>query len=182
MNRQPGTLQIYPGRPAQVRRELCPTIRYDPLMAPSRGVGLIDVRQRLVATDRVMVLAPHRTTSPSRPGRAPAGGLVGRAQIRVIVPDRWREQSWAQRATEEVAHLGGGSGSLGSRRRREALDALECLWCAASEAPISGFPDQRVTEASSAGRTPRSSGLRRKSRDGADGALHAVPRGPASRS
>src|SRR5258705_9348093 len=95
-----------------------------------------------------MVLAPHPDDESVATGGVLQLAVSSGAQIRVLYLTDGENNPWAQRATEGRWRISEADQvRWGSRRRREALDALECLGVAASEARFLGFPDQRVTEA-----------------------------------
>ena len=109
---------------------------------------MIDVRQRLVATDRVMVLAPHPDDESVATGGALQIAVSAGAEVRVVYLTDGENNPWAQRATERRWRISQHDQiRWGTRRRREALEALECLGIPSANARFLGFPDQRLTEA-----------------------------------
>jgi LmbE family N-acetylglucosaminyl deacetylase len=109
---------------------------------------LIDLRQRLVATDRVMVLAPHPDDESVATGGALQIAASAGAEVRIVYLTDGENNPWAQRATERRWRISRQDQiRWGVRRRREALEALECLGVPSSAARFLGLPDQRVTEA-----------------------------------
>ena len=108
---------------------------------------MIEVRRRLVPTDRLMVLAPHPDDESVATGGVLQAAVSMGAEVRIAYLTDGENNPWAQRATElrwrisECDRV-----RWGARRRREALEALKCLGVAPSSARFLGFPDQRVTE------------------------------------
>src|SRR5437867_1078847 len=110
-------------------------------------VRLIDVRQHLAATDRVMVLAPHPDDESVATGGVLQIAVSSGAQVRVVYLTDGENNPWAQRATERRWRISAQDRvRWGARRRREALEALERLSVSPSDVRFLGFPDQRVTD------------------------------------
>jgi LmbE family N-acetylglucosaminyl deacetylase len=95
-----------------------------------------------------MVLAPHPDDESVATGGVLQLAVSSGAEIRVLYLTDGENNPWAQRATEGRWRISEADQvRWGIRRRREALDALECLGVPAADARFLGFPDQRVTEA-----------------------------------
>jgi LmbE family N-acetylglucosaminyl deacetylase len=108
---------------------------------------LIEVRRRLVASDRVMVLAPHPDDESVATGGALQAAVSAGADVRVVYVTDGEDNPWAQRATERRWHISQRDRvRWGARRRREAVAALSCLGVPSSATRFLGFHDQRVTE------------------------------------
>jgi LmbE family N-acetylglucosaminyl deacetylase len=109
---------------------------------------LIEVRQRVVATDRVMVLAPHPDDESVATGGALQVAVSVGADVRVVYVTDGEDNPWAQRATEHRWRISQRDRvRWGARRRREAVAALNCLGVPSSATRFLGFHDQHVTEA-----------------------------------
>jgi LmbE family N-acetylglucosaminyl deacetylase len=109
---------------------------------------MIDIRQCSVATDRVMVIAPHPDDESVATGGVLQVAVSAGAEVRVVYVTDGENNPWAQRATELRWRISQHHRARwGTRRRREALAALNCLGVPPSGARFLGFPDQRVTEA-----------------------------------
>lgn len=95
-----------------------------------------------------MVLAPHPDDESVATGGALQIAVSAGAEVRVAYMTDGENNPWAQRATERRWRISQHDQvRWGTRRRREALEALECLGVPPAAARFLGFPDQRVTEA-----------------------------------
>ena len=99
-----------------------------------------------------MVLAPHPDDESVATGGVLQIAVSAGAEVRVVYLTDGENNPWAQRATEWRWRISEQDQvRWGIRRRREALEALECLGVSPADARFLGFPDQRVTEALLAG-------------------------------
>ncbi len=95
-----------------------------------------------------MVLAPHPDDESIATGGVLQIARSGGAEVRVLYMTDGENNPWAQRATERRWRISEQDRvRWGTRRRREALKALERLNVSPADARFLGFPDQRVTEA-----------------------------------
>jgi LmbE family N-acetylglucosaminyl deacetylase len=95
-----------------------------------------------------MVLAPHPDDESVATGGALQVAVSAGAEVRVVYLTDGEDNPWAQRATELRWRISERDRvRWGTRRRREAVAALNCLGVPPSSVRFLGFQDQRVTEA-----------------------------------
>ena len=94
-----------------------------------------------------MVLAPHPDDESVATGGVLQIARSAGAEVRVLYLTDGENNPWAQRATEGRWRISEQDRvRWGTRRRREALEALECLGVSPADVRFLALPDQGVTE------------------------------------
>ncbi len=108
---------------------------------------MIEISKDLASHERVMVIAPHPDDESIATGGVLLRAASARAPVRVLYLTDGENNPWAQRATEGRWSIAADDRRRwGARRRREALEALNCLGIPSEFVRFLGFPDQRLTD------------------------------------
>ena len=103
-------------------------------------------RPEFLATDRLLVIAPHPDDESLGCGGLVQHALAAGAAVRVIIVTDGDNNPWPQRRLEKIWHIDAAAQARwGARRRAEAREAVAVLGIDVAHVEFLGWPDLGVT-------------------------------------